>query len=796
MPNLVKMYLDWVANGEPPPVREDNGNYPIRVVDLLGLFPCAPYEPTVVLSVRTLDFFQHAHARCPRLSIQAFVKSLCDVHGLPYRPYLCQQFTISYDVYLEVLRQTSQFLNQKLERSEKWRLEHASEGEPELRFSMLITMDGNESLRRVIRKGAGEGEINEETGEAIPGASKEREDKRDAGEGYFVDREKVDQWAKQKVANLLPTDKIPGEETPCSDRWKNMVNDVTSKMWGIFDETGIFPALCRHGFVLLLVDMIRSGELAPHTFGKKVGAGYDIGCYFEETIRKSGLSDRAKENALKMLVGAFHGHAHNRLCQLSFLATYIEGLGLEDLEGCERFFSKSNDLAKCVRYASRFHRQQEITQFIKHFDSFETYANLSKFLCNNYEQALGILRTESTLRNWMQKEGVESFDKFKEWLKEEKEWLLKKKKEVTGQQVTQEMEYQNNCPYILEPRDHSRKRALRHAAEVVAQHLASVQDLEEKLNVDVRWTMESPEWIAAVKLLKEKRFSDALNALELLIVQRIFELTKINRSQTGYKMRKHIAKALQSRSEAVKNAIARYNVSALALDPPAPQLTWEEVVEYAFLADFDFLRATDGELLDKPWTRPSCRHAMDRYFKILRAKEEIARLNIEIHRVVTWICDEDEYLRSRESEEEAAGELAAAALIRKHRMERGRFDTEHMERFVKLSKKRGFTGHITAGLSKERRQRDQMDVDDVVVLSDREPDLEEDEPEEGRKDEDNDDDDEEEGEKELAEMVYELSKLAVDSQEVQVNENEEVEAVIFDGGTTSARAACEARDGA
>lgn len=63
--------------------------------------------------------------------------------------------------------------------------------------------------------------------------------------------------------------------------------------------------------------------------------------------------------------------------------------------------------------------------------------------------------------------------------------------------------------------------------------MASVQDLEEKLNVDVRWTMESPEWIAAVKLLKEKRFSDALNALELLIVQRIFELTKINRSQTG-----------------------------------------------------------------------------------------------------------------------------------------------------------------------------------------------------------------------------------------------------------------------
>jgi hypothetical protein len=40
-----------------------------------------------------------------------------------------------------------------------------------------------------------------------------------------------------------------------------MINDVMSKMWGIFDETGIFLALCRHGFVLVITDMIKSGEL-------------------------------------------------------------------------------------------------------------------------------------------------------------------------------------------------------------------------------------------------------------------------------------------------------------------------------------------------------------------------------------------------------------------------------------------------------------------------------------------------------------------------------------------------------
>jgi len=34
----------------------------------------------------------------------------------------------------------------------------------------------------------------------------------------------------------------------------------TGKMWGIFEETGIFLSLCRHGFVLVAADMIRSGE--------------------------------------------------------------------------------------------------------------------------------------------------------------------------------------------------------------------------------------------------------------------------------------------------------------------------------------------------------------------------------------------------------------------------------------------------------------------------------------------------------------------------------------------------------
>jgi hypothetical protein len=35
----------------------------------------------------------------------------------------------------------------------------------------------------------------------------------------------------------------------------------TNKAWGIYDETGIFVAVCRHGFCLLIADMVQSGEL-------------------------------------------------------------------------------------------------------------------------------------------------------------------------------------------------------------------------------------------------------------------------------------------------------------------------------------------------------------------------------------------------------------------------------------------------------------------------------------------------------------------------------------------------------
>jgi hypothetical protein len=163
-------------------------------------------------------------------------------------------------------------------------------------------------------------------------------------------------------------------------------------------------------------------------------------------------------------------------------------------------------------------------------------------------------------------------------------------------------------------------------------------------------------------------------------------------------MRKHIGKALQARSPAIRTALERYNAAALALNPPQRTLQWKEVVEYAFLADFDLLRDARQNISHRVWATPAGRLAMDQYFKICRAKEEISRLNVEIRRVATYLRDENRYLRTCETQiQEFNPQLAHQVAL--HRMERGRFDAHHLRHLTQISQLPGFTGSILPGKS-------------------------------------------------------------------------------------------------
>lgn len=85
-----------------------------------------------------------------------------------------------------------------------WRLKNGCpactyklKGEDKLIFAMLLLMDGNDSLKRILRKDKG---FNED-GVAHRGDS-ERADPRaaDAGGDYLMFRERVDRWTKERLA--------------------------------------------------------------------------------------------------------------------------------------------------------------------------------------------------------------------------------------------------------------------------------------------------------------------------------------------------------------------------------------------------------------------------------------------------------------------------------------------------------------------------------------------------------------------------------------------------------------------
>ena len=253
-----------------------------------GLMPCAPYSPTTAISIRALELFRLTHLRCPHLTIHSFVKTLCDMHCVPFKSYLLRQFSIAFDLYLSIRTAVDRLVQVSLDRdAADYRIKHLCpsctyvlEDEEKLKFSMLYTVDGNDSLKRILRRES----VLESTAEApatvkdsdiaqapatiedsgiaqpILGASSEVQDSRTAGRGIYLTRDEVDEWADEVPMEESP-DFVYDDDNPCAERWQNMKTKFTAKMWGIFEETGLFLTLCRHGFVLLLVDMVCSGEL-------------------------------------------------------------------------------------------------------------------------------------------------------------------------------------------------------------------------------------------------------------------------------------------------------------------------------------------------------------------------------------------------------------------------------------------------------------------------------------------------------------------------------------------------------
>ena len=73
----------------------------------------------------------------------------------------------------------------------------------------------------------------------------------------------------------------------------------------------------------------------------------------------------------------------------------------------------------------------------------------------------------------------------------------------------------------------------RHVLELHTKALEVVQDLEIHLGIQMRWRVDDDNWATAATLVQNRRYQHAIDELEGLIIARMFELTKVNMSDTG-----------------------------------------------------------------------------------------------------------------------------------------------------------------------------------------------------------------------------------------------------------------------
>ncbi|KAG1722975.1 hypothetical protein EDB19DRAFT_1593266, partial [Suillus lakei] len=235
-----------------------------------GYLGCSLLHPTVAISLRTLAAYRQSHRTCPWFSVQAQCKALCHLHDVQYsivlsltnHIYVNTQFSDAYDVYLEILHRVDSLIKAALKcDTQDWRLLtlcpcccYKLDDEDNMTFEWLATIDGNNSLKRWLS--------------SIYGTSP-RDDSRTQCSDYWLHRANVDQFQLNGAQphEVNPTDDwedvVQSDSAPfnCVDHWQNAGPEARKHMFLVVDESGIFIAACRHRFILLVCDMVKSGEL-------------------------------------------------------------------------------------------------------------------------------------------------------------------------------------------------------------------------------------------------------------------------------------------------------------------------------------------------------------------------------------------------------------------------------------------------------------------------------------------------------------------------------------------------------
>ncbi|KAF8317008.1 uncharacterized protein EI90DRAFT_3134060 [Cantharellus anzutake] len=394
-----------------------------------GYIPPTPVNPTVAISIRSLELLHGLMRSLLNFSVQSFARLLADLHcmsrNVVYQPYLRTQVALAFDAYYSIVRRVNTFVkhvmgHDKLDyclKNSCPACHYQLHDEPEHLVEFIVTGDGNTSLLHLPHR--------------------YESDNRIFYSDYYLPRSEVDVFENTKKQNSTTGTNDPLPES-CAG-WKNsrpMPQTMKAGSLGVMDETGVFLVICRHGIVQFIMDMVRSGELAKYpvaaanklvsTFGRNILFAYDIGCTFSVTLAHSAVSDAACQANFTSCTGSFHGVAHS----------FKKGVGIEDGEGNERAFSSSNGLAAVTHHASAYYQHFRIHLHFEKWDQ-DKYERLGNFLLGNHASAWTQIRKSMDILKVTK--GIHpSFNVDRDcplFLQQEKEYIMSLKSEPKDEQA-------------------------------------------------------------------------------------------------------------------------------------------------------------------------------------------------------------------------------------------------------------------------------------------------------------------------------------------------------------------------
>ncbi|KAG1808894.1 uncharacterized protein BJ212DRAFT_1448891 [Suillus subaureus] len=561
--NFSTYFMD-VDSMVPPPGEEGFSS----AVSLLhnGCIGSSPTCQTVAITIRTLDVFQQSHRVCQRFSIHTAMKMLCFMHNLCYYWHLAEQMCTAFNVYLEIHSCQYKLVN-----------------EPTLDFLILCACDRNNSAKLVdpaVCSG-------EECLDPCSGLS-----------SIWLTELYVDQLKDEvRSVQAYKLDLNDSAEPPtiCINHWHNAVPESHKKMFAILKKSGIFVTVCQHSFLLTICDMVQSSKLMKYliasvkklmdVFGSNILYGYDIKCTFKKIIQWSLLADDAKPLNLQGVVPAFHGHAHNRLCQVKHHLKYKVSAG-EDFETCKQVFSESN-----------------APPYVCHiiFADSTLTMNIADFIYNNHIQVLTIISTTNIFLANFHTSNATIKPNFEDDLKDEHQVLqcLACKKEESTVEVDyvralNEYDKAHGLNLCLNYSTKESGDIHHHHSNATNKHdqkLEIVTYYEHQMVLDSRWGPDHPKQMKTQSCITNQLFHKAVDDIEHLVVMHLLELTKLQMSGLGYKLHTQISKALKSHVNAIQNALTQYNKYGTLLSPSHPPLQWDQI--------FDLLWEMDGEIQSK-----------------------------------------------------------------------------------------------------------------------------------------------------------------------------------------------------